>query len=83
MLDCSMIKIEINHGEYQLGLQTKTTAELRFIIKDAMAAEKAMPNGPKAGYYLDEVSYASMELAKRARVAEENWKLQEMEEEAN
>jgi hypothetical protein len=77
-----MNKIEINHEEYQKTLQSKNIAELRFIIKDAHEAERAMPNGPKAGYYLDEISYASMELAKRARIAEENWKLQEMEEEA-
>jgi hypothetical protein len=77
-----MNKIEINHGEYQESLKSKTYHELLFIIKDAQEAERAMPNGPKAGYYLDEVNYAAMELAKRARIAEENWKLQEMEEDA-
>lgn len=65
MLDCSMNKIEINHGEYQEKLQTKSYHELLFIIKDATEAAAAMPEGPKVGYYLDEVNYAAMELHKR------------------
>jgi hypothetical protein len=60
-----MEKIEINHAEYQKGLETKTYSEIVFIIKDAMEAANAMPDGPKVGYYLDEVNYAAMELHKR------------------
>ena len=65
MLYCSMNKIEINHAEYQKGLETKSYHELLFIIKDATEAANAMPDGLKVGYYLDEVNYAAMELHKR------------------
>ena len=63
-----MNKIEINHGEYQEKMRTKSVMELMFIIKDAQAAAMSMPEGPKAGYYLDEVNYAAMELRKRRNV---------------
>ena len=55
----------INHAEYQEQLRSKTDAVLRYIIADAGRAMKANPDGPKAGYYADEVSYAAMELIRR------------------
>jgi hypothetical protein len=60
-----MDKIEINHGEYQESLKSKSYHELLFIIKDAQEAAAAFPDGYKVGYYLDEVNYAAMELHKR------------------
>jgi hypothetical protein len=57
----------IDHVNYPKKLKTKSDDELRFIIKDAQEAMKAMPDGPKAGYYADEVNYASMELRKRGQ----------------
>ena len=57
---------KMNHAEYQKGLKRKTDAELRYIAKDAREAAEAMPQGENAGYYLDEVSYCAMELARRA-----------------
>jgi len=60
-----MNKIEINHEEYQQKLKTKSYHELMFILKDAQEAAAAIPDGPKVGYYLDEVNYAAMELHKR------------------
>jgi len=55
----------INHDAYQASLKTKTNAELRWIIKDATEAMNAMPDGHKAGYYADEVSYCAMEITLR------------------
>lgn len=40
---------------------------LRFAIKDAAEAERANPEGYKAGFYLDEVNIYSDELARRRR----------------
>jgi hypothetical protein len=57
----------IDHNEYPRRLRTKSTAELKFAQSDAQAAMKAMPDGPKAGYYADEINYISMELARRAK----------------
>lgn len=55
----------MNHELYKSLLKKKTVEQLRFIIKDAQAAANAHPQGENCGYYLDEVNYASMELAKR------------------
>ena len=52
----------INHAAYQASLRGKTVSELRHTIKDAQAALNAMPEGRKAGYYADEVSYCAMEI---------------------
>jgi hypothetical protein len=59
-----MIK-HMNHSEYQENLKSKSREELVFIITDARAAIKAMPNGVNAGYYADEIHYAVMELNDR------------------
>ena len=56
---------QMDHAAYQRRLKTKTEAELRYIMQDASEAAKAMPDGGNAGYYLDEVSYAAMELRRR------------------
>lgn len=60
------MKKTMNHGAYQKSLKQKTDAELRYIIKDAGEARDAMPEGPNAGYYADEVHYAAMELRERS-----------------
>ena len=57
---------QINHTEYMKKVKTLTDDVLRYIIKDCQEAINAMPNGEKAGYYADEISYCSMELARRA-----------------
>lgn len=59
--------IQINHTEYPKSLKNKSDESLRFIIKDASDAERANPEGDKAGYYLDEMFYAAMELARRLK----------------
>lgn len=59
-----MIK-RMDHVAYPKSLKRKSDAELRFIIKDAHDAAKAMPGGVNEGYYLDEVLYCCDELAKR------------------
>jgi len=63
----SVIK-KMDHGEYQKMIKNKTDAQLQFIVKDARAAMEAMPDGPNAGYYKDELLYASAELNLRDRV---------------
>ena len=56
---------QINHETYPKRLRTKTHAELRYILEDARAAIAAQPNGHKAGFYADEISYVSDELYRR------------------
>jgi len=59
-----MIK-QMNHGAYKSAMKSKTIAQLRYIARDAYDAMVAMPNNPNAGYYADEVNYATAELAAR------------------
>uniref|UniRef100_A0A6M3LDF1 Uncharacterized protein n=1 Tax=viral metagenome TaxID=1070528 RepID=A0A6M3LDF1_9ZZZZ len=58
-------KIQIDHESYQRKCKLMTNEELRYTIKDARLAIKAMPNNPKAEYYQDEVHYCAMELRRR------------------
>jgi hypothetical protein len=57
--------IEIDHAAYPERLRGKSRAELLFIMKDASEARAANPDGPKAGYYSDEISYAAAEIRQR------------------
>jgi len=57
--------MQIDHNAYPLRLKEKTTSQLLFIITDCQEALKANPDTPKAGYYQDEINYASMELGRR------------------
>lgn len=63
-----MIK-RMDHIEYPKRLESLTEEALRYLIKDAKEAAEAMPEGPNAGYYLDEVNYAVNELYRRRRRA--------------
>ena len=62
-----MSHIQINHATYQAKVKTMSVEALRFTIADARAAIVAMPDGPKAGYYIDEIHYCAMELRARER----------------
>ena len=53
------------HTKTMAAFKDKSNDALKFIQQDAAAAAKANPNNPKAGQYMDEVHYASMELKKR------------------
>ena len=55
----------VDDREYQRRLKTLDTFALRNIIRDAGEAAKVNPDNPNAGFYLDEVSYAAMELRRR------------------
>jgi hypothetical protein len=57
--------VQIDHAAYPESLREKSDAALRYIMRDATAAMRANPFGEKAGYYADEVHYASMELRRR------------------
>ncbi len=57
----------MDHYAYPVSLFNKSDEELRFIIKDANEAMRAMPDGENAGYYADEVNYAADEIARRRR----------------
>ena len=57
----------MNHAEYQERLRGLPNRALRFIIQDATEALEAMPDGPNAGYYADEISYAGAELKRRQK----------------
>lgn len=59
--------ITIDHTEYPKRLRRKSIVELEFIRKDANEAIEANPHGEKAGYYMDEIHYASMELQRRRK----------------
>lgn len=56
---------EIDHVGYPRRMRSLTDEALRFTIADAKEALEAMPDSPKAGYYQDEIHYASMELKRR------------------
>ena len=56
---------EIDHTEYPKIIAKKESSVLRWIIEDCREALRVNPNGPKAGFYQDEINYCSMELAKR------------------
>jgi hypothetical protein len=56
---------KMNHTTYPRALRSKSVEQLRFIIKDAGEALRAMPDGENAGYYSDEINYAAMELRLR------------------
>lgn len=64
-----MKPVEIDHAAYQRKVRKLSEASLRFIIRDAGEAIKAMPVGPKAGYYADEINYCIDELNRRAKNA--------------
>jgi len=57
--------IQINHNEYRAKAKRKSDDELWYTIKDAREAMEAMPEGPKAGYYADEIHYCAAELRRR------------------
>lgn len=57
----------MDHNEYIAKTKTMTEEQLRYVRADAKRAMDAMPDGPNAGYYADEVCYCGMELARRAK----------------
>jgi len=63
----SQVLKRMDHDEYQKSLKYKSDNELRYIIQDAKEALKSIPDNPNAGYYQDEIHYASMELNKRKK----------------
>ncbi len=60
---------KMDHAAYQAKCRAMTAEALRYIAKDAAEAARALPMGPNAGYYLDEVNYCGMELRRRGLAA--------------
>jgi hypothetical protein len=56
---------EIDHAAYPQICRRRSLAELEFVIADCRSALAAMPDGPKAGYYMDEVHYCHAEIMRR------------------
>ncbi len=57
----------IDHTEYPKRLKNLSVDKMQHIIQDCKEALAAMPDGPKAGYYQDEICYCSDELTRRAQ----------------
>ena len=56
----------MDHAAYQADCRTKTEAQLRFIIQGCQEVVKVQSGfNPNIGYYMDEIHYCSMELARR------------------
>jgi hypothetical protein len=62
------MKVEIDHAAYQRKVRKMSELSLKFIIKDATEAINANPDGPKAGYYADEINYCCDELHRRRQL---------------
>jgi len=58
---------QIDHAAYPRRCRTMSDAELMFTMADCRSALDAMPDGPKAGYYADEINYCADELQRRSR----------------
>ena len=56
---------KMDHTAYPAKLKSKSFDELAFIIKDARETNEANPQGINAGYYADEIHYASAEIRRR------------------
>lgn len=60
-----MNQIHIDHKAYQRKVKGYSDDQLWYVIKDAREAAEANPQGPKAGYYYDEIHYCAAELRRR------------------
>jgi hypothetical protein len=59
--------MEMDHVAYAAKCRKMSLEQLEHVIFDCREALKANPNGHKAGYYCDEISYCSMEIAARSK----------------
>jgi len=57
----------MNFAAYVERIAKLPTCAVRFSMQDAQEAIDAMPDGPNAGYYADEVSMCASELRNRAK----------------
>jgi hypothetical protein len=57
----------MDFAAYWERIEKLPSVALRFIQQDAQEAIDAMPDGPNAGYYADEVSICASELRNRAK----------------
>lgn len=58
---------QMKFAQYEEQILGLPSIALRFIISDATEAIAAMPLGPNAGYYSDEIMVCSQELTRRMK----------------
>ena len=58
-------RIQLDFEAAESRARQMSDAALHYSIADAAEAARAMPDGPKAGYYLDEVHVYGAELRRR------------------
>jgi len=62
-----MTDTHMDHVAYAAKCRKMSNEQLEHVIFDCREVLNANPNGHKAGYYCDEISYCSMELMARAK----------------
>lgn len=62
------MKKVMDHTAYMAKVKRMTYSELLYTARDAKAAAEAYPEGPNAGYYLDEVNYCAEEMFRRDKL---------------
>lgn len=60
----SIIK-QMDHTAYKKKVRKMDLHALVYVAKDAQTALNAIPDGPNAGYYQDEVNYCLDEIRRR------------------
>jgi hypothetical protein len=60
----SIVK-QMDHTAYKKKVRKMDLHALVYVAKDAQAALNAIPDGPNAGYYQDEVLYCLDEIKRR------------------
>lgn len=56
---------QMNFAEYEKMARKMETSSLQYVIQDCQKALEAMPDNPKAGYYMDEIHICAAELRRR------------------
>ena len=73
----SLVK-KMDHNAYIARTRKMEDASLRYVRDDARQAIEAMPDGPNAGYYADEMHYCEMEIARRSNLTAKSAKVADM-----
>ena len=63
---------QMKFAEYEERILGLPSIALRFIMRDAKKAIEALPDGPNAGYYADEIMVCGQELTRRLKPKKTN-----------